>query len=458
MASAYEKRPGRFWARWKDRDEIWRSTPTRARTKGEAKRIAAELEQRAWRQRMGLEQVGGADGGGTVRELMTWWMKTFSEGTTSHPKNASTIKRHLLEGAIAEVRLANLSKGRVETFLDEKAKEGLSAQTVNHIRGFLSRGFSAAIARERWYGKNPVTGTKKRRGSKRLADFLRFEEVGPVIAQIPPQHFNLFVTSLYTGLRKGELRALQKTDIDWSLKAIWVRRSGMRDTTKGGHEKPIPIHPDLEPVLREAITRSSSDLVFPAPGGGMLRDDFKFAEVLRHAMARAGIVEGYLHVCRSKGCRYKERADDNAERWCPEHRVRLWPKPVVRRITFHHLRHTAGSLFLMSGVPLEVVQKMLRHTDPKITAGVYGHLLMNYQREAIAKARLVPSEVLSGQPAKPHGAALAAPDDVSLVTYLLPESSGQEKGRNAREESPVIPAFQMERETGFGPATLSLGS
>ena len=89
----------------------------------------------------------------------------------------------------------------------------------------------------------------------------------------------------------------------------------------------------------------------------------------------------------------------------------------------------------MSGVPLEVVQKMLRHTDPKITAGVYGHLLMNYQREAIAKARLVPSEVLSGQPAKPHGAALAAPDDVSLVTYLLPESSGQEKGRNTRKKA-----------------------
>jgi integrase len=45
-------------------------------------------------------------------------------------------------------------------------------------------------------------------------------------------------------------------------------------------------------------------------------------------------------------------------------------KPLVRRIAFHHLRHTAGSLFLMSGVPLEVVQRMLRHTDPKITSGV----------------------------------------------------------------------------------------
>lgn len=56
------------------------------------------------------------------------------------------------------------------------------------------------------------------------------------------------------GLRKGELRVFRKADIDWSTRAIWVRRSGMRDTTKGGHEDAIPIHPDLEPVLRQAVS------------------------------------------------------------------------------------------------------------------------------------------------------------------------------------------------------------
>jgi integrase len=188
-----------------------------------------------------------------------------------------------------------------------------------------------------------------------------------------------------------------------------VRRSGTRDTTKGGHEKPIPIHPDLEPVLCEAVAASPSELMFPAPDGGMVRDDFRFADILRRAMARAGIVEAYLHVCRKKGCQHQERAGDREARECPEHGMRLWPKPLVRKITFHNLRHTSGSLLLMSGVPLEVVQRMLRHTDPKITSGVYGHLLMNYQREAISRARLVPRDVLSSanpgrsKPQRAHG-------------------------------------------------------
>jgi integrase len=459
MASAYEKYPGKFWARWKDRDGVWRHSPTKARTKTEAKRIALQLEVRAWQQRMGFQQIEAPDGGGTVSELMSWWMATFSEGNTSHPKNASTIKRHLLDGTLAGVRLADLSKGRVEGFLDDKTREGLSAQTVNHIRGFLSRGFSAAIDRERWHGKNPVIGTKKRRGPKRLADFLRFEEVGPVIAQIPPQHFHRFVTTLYTGLRKGELRALRKIDIDWSLKAIWVRRSGLRDTTKGGHEKPIPMHPDLEPVLREAVDASPSELVFPAPNGKMVRDDFKFALTLRRAMARAGIVEGYQHVCRRMGCQYTEQAPDARVRRCPDHGIRLWPKPVVRKLTFHHLRHTAGSLFLMSGVPLEVVQKMLRHTDPKITSGVYGHLLMKYQRDAIGKARLLSPEVLSSQSAAPHGAAPGARTDLSLGAHLFPEQGkGRKMTGTTDEKALMVPAVRLERETGFEPATLSLGS
>jgi integrase len=231
MASAYQKRPGKFHARWKDRNGEWRHTATKARTKGEAKQIAAELERRAWRQRMGLEQLVTPDGGGTVRELLTWWMETFSEGNTSHPKNASTIKRHLLAGKIAEVRLTELTRGRVETLLDEKTKEGLSAQTVNHIRGFLSRAFSAAIDRERWNGKNPVAATKRRQGPKRLADFLRFEEVGPVIAQVPPQHFHRFVTTLVSAALtpSGRREARAADCYPWR-----IRRSGQSESRSGG--------------------------------------------------------------------------------------------------------------------------------------------------------------------------------------------------------------------------------
>src|SRR6266536_4111913 len=77
MASAFEKRRGKFYARWKDANGGWQDTPTNARTKSEAKRIAVELETRAWRERMGLEQPRAEDCGGTVRELLKWWLEGF---------------------------------------------------------------------------------------------------------------------------------------------------------------------------------------------------------------------------------------------------------------------------------------------------------------------------------------------------------------------------------------------
>src|SRR5208283_3100570 len=57
---------------------------------------------------------------------------------------------------------------------------------------------------------------------------------------------------------------------------------------------------------------------------------------------------------------------------------KLWPKPVVRPLTWKDLRDTAASLYLRRGVPMAVVQKVLRHSDPRITSERYAHLEQDY--------------------------------------------------------------------------------
>ena len=56
--------------------------------------------------------------------------------------------------------------------------------------------------------------------------------------------------------------------------------------------------------------------------------------------------------------------------------MKLWSTGIVRPIRFHDTRHTTATLLLKSGVPLATVQKILRHTDPRLTAEIYGHLDM----------------------------------------------------------------------------------
>jgi integrase len=73
----------------------------------------------------------------------------------------------------------------------------------------------------------------------------------------------LLATAIYTGLRKGELCALRKQDVDFEAHTVVVRRSWHRDTTKDGHARAVPIVPDLENWLRSALETSPSELMFP---------------------------------------------------------------------------------------------------------------------------------------------------------------------------------------------------
>jgi hypothetical protein len=52
----------------------------------------------------------------------------------------------------------------------------------------------------------------------------------------------------------------------------------------------------------------------------------------------------------------------------------------VRPIRFHDLRHTYASTLLMLGARLVSVQKLLGHSDPKITERRYGHLLPDFMK------------------------------------------------------------------------------
>jgi hypothetical protein len=121
------------------------------------------------------------------------------------------------------------------------------------------------------------------------------------------------------------------------------------------------------------MRRSRSALVFSRPDGSMMRADVPLECVLRRAMGRAGLTTGYIRVCRAQGCRHLEPAPDGELRRCPKDGRKLWPKPQVRPLRFHDLRHTTASLLLLAGVPLVVVQRVLRHRDPKLTERVYRH-------------------------------------------------------------------------------------
>ncbi len=113
------------------------------------------------------------------------------------------------------------------------------------------------------------------------------------MAALTPAWRPLFATAFFLGLRRGELLALQKEDIDLREWTINVRRSGSADVTKGGDDGTVPVPEPLRPYLDAAIKLSPSKWVFPAADGTQRAPDTNLKAVLRRALGRAGIVEGY---------------------------------------------------------------------------------------------------------------------------------------------------------------------
>jgi hypothetical protein len=106
---------------------------------------------------------------------------------------------------------------------------------------------------------------------------------------------------------------------------------------------------------------------------------------------------------------------------------------------FHDLRHSTATLLLKAGVPLATVQKILRHTDPKITSEVYGHLDLEDMRAGLNRLALG----LSPPPDQPPFAA----------TLLLGSASPKREGPDASRFPEGRQGLRTVGATGFEPAT-----
>ena len=161
--------------------------------------------------------------------------------------------------------------------------------------------------------------------------------------------------------------------------------------------------------------------------------------VLGRALRRAGIVQGYRHKCRKHGCGHVEASVDGDLRCCPKDNHKLWVTSLVRPIRFHDLRHTTGSLLTMRGANLHSVQRILRHSDPRTTAGTYLHLEPGYLRQEIDPPSFNPKGLLMPSPTSLPTALLAAkpPSDrraASPESARLLHFAAGSRGRGGRTQ------------------------
>ncbi len=175
------------------------------------------------------------------------------------------------------------------------------------------------------------------------------------------------------------------------------------------------------------------ELLFPAADGKRRSSHTNLKAVVKRTLVRAGLIEKYVLHCRGWKCGDREEAAASASKRCPKCNLPLWSKTIPRDVGFHGLRHSTATLLLKAKVPYAIVQRIMRHRDPRLTTETYGHLEVDDMRIAL--------DELAERSAPASTEPLAAASDrESFGAYLVPsqpESGERARARAAKSGHPL---------------------
>ena len=308
-------------------------------------------------------------------ECVETYSKEYVRGSTYYSYK-NIIKSHL--GNLGNKRLADITNLMVQSHLlslrNLTTGEKLSPKMLINVRNFISLVFNYAI-QNRMLNYNPVQGVKLPRQVNRPTPALTIEQQKRLETEVREcERLIMFavILDLYTGLRKGELLALQWKDIDFEKGSISVTKQLTRH-----HSKDDPSHTsvlDLAPPKTEAsirkvymidalklelLTYKEKMIAWKEENGfEHSEDDFLFTSGKNTAIEPRRFYQYYKELLDVAG---------------------------IEDATFHSLRHTFATRCLESGIDIVTVSKILGHADSRITANTYSHLLPEYQKKEITK-------------------------------------------------------------------------
>ncbi|MBI2377528.1 MAG: site-specific integrase [Deltaproteobacteria bacterium] len=302
--------------------------------------------------RRGLRKL--APSGKTFAELCDEWMAVRAANKRSKKSDESIIRAHLRPAFGNETLITAIDFARIERFKAERAAS--HPNTVNHQLRLLSAmlrhardiDWLVAAPKVRQH-KVPLVSKDFRylRTKKEIRRFLlaarELDQEAAGLGEPLAVLETLYTFAILTGLRCGELAALRWEDIDLGRRLIHVQRS-WDGPTKNGDSRFVPVVDALLPMLRGWKLRAGTPLVFPNSRGTMFSESARvFQDRLHVTLARAEFPES-----REKG-------------------------RIIRHITFHGLRHTFASHWMMEGGDIFRLQKILGHRNVQMTQR-YAHL------------------------------------------------------------------------------------
>ena len=303
----------------------------------------------------------------TVAQWLDFWYQTYKKPNL-RPNTQMSYERRIYQHIIPElgkIPLNQLAQKDLQQFYARMKMGGRLIRTEQFGKGLsdsMVRGLHAACrsalekaVQEELIRTNPAVGCKLPPKRGREMQVLGREELQRFLIQAQAEgYFELFLLDLCTGLRRGELLALQWDDLDFKTGTLTVNKQVYE--VKGQLQVSVPktrasirrlvLPPGVVEVLRAYRETVDSRWMFPSP----VKEDVPMTP---------GAVRRRLQIILERaGC---------------------------KKIRFHDLRHTFATLSLESGMDVKTLSAMLGHVSAATTLDIYTHVTGDMQSEAAAK-------------------------------------------------------------------------
>lgn len=283
----------------------------------------------------------------TIKQIFNEWYKSISHKVKESTLSNYRVKalKHVLPD-FGDVCISSFNSQYIYTFIENKQKDGLSNRYISDIIVLIKSIFKYAC--DNYNICNPLSNVslpRKKNAEIRLLEENETDKLKKYIFKNQNRTTMCIALSLSTGLRIGELCALQWEDIDLKKRIMTVRKTIQR----------ISCH-DENKKTKLVITEPKSDTsnrTIPIP-------DFMI-EFLENFQGnkKEYILSGKNKAIEPRTMQYRF--------------ANILKNVNLPSIHFHALRHMFASNCIKAGFDVKALSEILGHSNVEITLNRYVH-------------------------------------------------------------------------------------
>lgn len=279
----------------------------------------------------------------------------------------ATIRTHLKPG-LGAIRLDALDSHTIQNFYNglekpAKGQRGISPKTVKNLHGVLHKALQQAVANS-YIRYNPTDACVLPRIVKKDIQLLDEGQITAFLRAIKGHRFeDLFIVTLFTGMREGEVCGLTWDCVDMQKGTLTINKQLQKMRNTGGEHKLVPTKnskgrtvtaaPFVVSILRQVQRQQQEN---KKQNAELWQDtNFVFTNEIGEYLKPQTVYRDFKKVVAGIGC------------------------PGTR---FHDLRHSYAVAAIRSGDDIKTVQGNLGHATAAFTLDIYGHVTDQMKRES----------------------------------------------------------------------------